>query len=180
MIKEGGIKMKNKLLLSFIFTMVIALCIAINPMKVHASDYVTVNENVSGYGTTITAFSFYVKYGNQPGPVFAKVMLDANTDAQYRINLIGSTNNDVFYRLKEITKRSFYGGHSNIYFLPRSGMNCPSDKTYCIGVGKNLTGKYLLQGGDCGGQDCAMLGIEIVNESNSTLNISGAVFYGDE
>lgn len=49
------------------------------------------------------------------------------------------------------------------YILPRVGMACPSDATYCFGAGKNDLSTTLIQGNECNGDWCNIYGVRIKN-----------------
>ncbi len=98
---------------------------------------------------------------------YMRVVTQANsTNANYSISFVGSQNvsginfNDPIGTLNvKCTGTKQY----ITYILPRVGMACPSDATYCFGAGKNDNSTTLIQGNECNNGWCNLYGVRIKN-----------------
>ena len=136
------------------------------------------NQNVPAFGKVSNAqqFGAYYKY--------VKVIVNANSSsASYSLSFIGTSSISKVNSVSPLatSAKNFTGTNTyTIYILPRSGMSCPSDASYCFGAGSDYSSSTVIQGNECDGKMCSLYGVRINNKKVFTsydINVRYEFFY---
>lgn len=110
--------------------------------------------------------SFAEAFGDNYKYVKVKVKAKSSS-ASYTVSLIGTNSISKVNSVDALntSSKKFTGTTQYvIYILPRSGMSCPSDASYCFGAGSNYSGTTVIQGNECSGSMCSLYGIRVNNK----------------
>ena len=98
---------------------------------------------------------------------YMRVVTQADSsDSNYSISFVGSKNVsglNLTPAIGTLNVKCTGTKQYVVYILPRVGMSCPLDATYCFGAGKNDNSTTLIQGNECDGGWCNLYGVRIKN-----------------
>lgn len=149
-------KIRRKILL------IVLVSFLVFSQSVKAEQFTHNNQSLSAN----SKISFAEAWGDTYKYVRVKVKAKSSS-ASYTVSLIGTESISKVNSVSALnTSPKKFSGTTQyiVYILPRSGMSCPSDASYCFGAGSDYSRTTVIQGNECNGKMCSLYGIRINNK----------------